>query len=237
MDGKETKLFNSRLWYGEVEPGVEVTMAGACRPGVVTRDGLMVPGTDGKWCVVRLLAVEGKFVKAHEFGQQDEGEEELELTNDEKTMVESVRKVWAGILKIPVEDDTDFFGAGAGSMDVVRLIEEVKEEANVTLTNEEVFMATQFKDFAKTLVIFSRGGGGKKAQVYDTIKMNVNKMDISFPSQLYIDGEFVDATSGRKLKSIDPRDESVICEVECASKADVDKACKAAHRAFTVRTF
>ena len=79
-------------------------------------------------------------------------------------MVERVRAVWAGILKIPVEEDTDFFGAGAGSMDVVRLIEEVKEEAAVTLTNEEVFMATQFKDFIKTIVVVSRGGGGKKAQ-------------------------------------------------------------------------
>ena len=35
---------------------------------------------------------------------------------------------------------------------------------NVTLSNEEVFMATQFKDFVRTLVIFSRGGGGKKMQ-------------------------------------------------------------------------
>ena len=164
VDGKNTKLFNSRLWYGEVEDGTEVNIEGASKPGLVTRDGLMIPGTDGKWLVVRLLSVEGKFVKAHEFGQQEEGEEELELTNDEAAMVENVRKIWAGILKIPVEDDTDFFGAGAGSMDVVRLIEEIKEEASVTLTNEEVFMATQFKDFIKTVVIISRGGGGKKVQ-------------------------------------------------------------------------
>ena len=96
------------------------------------------------------------------------------LTEDEKAMVESVRKVWAGILKIGVEDDTDFFGAGAGSMDVVRLIEEVKEEANVTLTNEEVFMATQFKDFIKALVTISRGGGGKKTQGRSGKKMSTD---------------------------------------------------------------
>ena len=30
----------------------------------------MIPGTDNQWLVVRLLSVEGKFVKAHEFGQQ-----------------------------------------------------------------------------------------------------------------------------------------------------------------------
>ena len=35
---------------------------------------------------------------------------------------------------------------------------------NVTLSNEEVFMATQFKDFVRTLVVVSRGGGGKKMQ-------------------------------------------------------------------------
>ena len=65
--------------------------------------------------------------------------------------------------------------------------------------------------------------------------MFVNKMDISFPTQLFIDGEFVDATSGKKLQTIDPKDESLICEVESASSEDVDRACKAAHRAFTVR--
>ena len=69
-------------------------------------------------------------LQAHELGQQDESEEELVLTEDERVVVEAVRKVWAGILKIGVEDDTDFFGAGAGSMDVVRLIEEVKEEVS-----------------------------------------------------------------------------------------------------------
>ena len=67
------------------------------------------------------------------------------------------------------------------------------------------------------------------------MKLHVNKMDVSFPTQLFIDGTFVDGTSGRKLKSLDPKDESLICEVECASREDVDRACKAAHRAFTVR--
>ena len=131
VDGKETKLFNSRLWYGDVEAGRKVELEGAVCSGLVTRDGLMIRGTDGAWLVVRLLSVQGKFVKAHEFGQQEEGEEEIILTGDETSMVERVRKVWASILKISVEDDTDFFGAGAGSMDVVRLIEEVNNIAAV----------------------------------------------------------------------------------------------------------
>ena len=184
LDGKQTKLFNSRLWHGAVEPGRGVGLTGAVGVGArVTQDGLMIPGTDGRWCVVRLLAVEGKFVKAHEFGEETE-EEEVELNEEEAAWAEKVRAVWAGILKAAVEDDTDFFGAGAGSMDVVRLIEEVKEVCGVALTNEEVFMATQFKDFIKKLVVNSRGGGGKKVQDYRTVKMNVNKMNISFPNQV-----------------------------------------------------
>ena len=70
--------------------------------------------------------MEGKFVKAHEFGVEKEGDEEIELSQDEKNWVDKVRNVWSGILKSGVEDDTDFFAAGAGSMDVVRLIEEVR---------------------------------------------------------------------------------------------------------------
>jgi hypothetical protein len=36
-------------------------------------------------------------------------------------VVGKVRAVWAAILKADIAADTDFFGAGAGSMDVVRL--------------------------------------------------------------------------------------------------------------------
>jgi len=232
LEGKQTKLFQSRLWHGPVDEGREVHMEGAPSSALVTRDGLMITGTDGKKLCVKLLSVEGKFVKAHEFGEEKEAEEELVLSPDEENWIEKIRGVWEGILKIAVDNDTDFFGAGAGSMDVVRLIEEVKEVCGVVLANENVFMATQFGDFVRTVIIFSRGGGGKKMQEYTKVRMHVNKMDISFPHQLFIDGLFCDATSGKKLKSIDPRDESLICEVESASKEDVDRACRAAHRAF-----
>ena len=78
-------------------------------------------------------------------------------------------------------------------------------------------------------------------------------MDISFANQLFINGEFVNATSGKKQKLYNPHDESVICEVsvekqlfynfenkiliifpqvEVGVAADVDKAVKAAHKAY-----
>ena len=50
-------------------------------------------------------------------------------------LIIQVRGIWSGILKSSVENETDFFAAGAGSMDVVRLIEEVK-----TMIDVYVFM-------------------------------------------------------------------------------------------------
>lgn len=53
-------------------------------------------------------------------------------------------------------------------------------------------------------------------------------MDIKFPHQLFINGQFVNSVSGREYDTINPADESVICKVSKASKEDVDKAVQAA---------
>ena len=52
----------------------------------------------------------------------------IQPSEEESAILEKIRGVWASILKTDVSTDTDFFGAGAGSMDVVRLVEEVKKE-------------------------------------------------------------------------------------------------------------
>lgn len=39
-------------------------------------------------------------------------------------------------------------------------------------------------------------------------------MDISFPHQLFINGEFVNSDSGAVLESVNPSDETVICQVK-----------------------
>ena len=109
-------------------------------------------GNDGKAINVQLLSVEGKFVKSFEYGQAVEEVVKLELTTEESSMAESLRKVWNEILKIDITDETDFFETGAGSMDVVRLVEEVKDKAGISITNEDVFMATVFSSFIQTVV-------------------------------------------------------------------------------------
>lgn len=50
--------------------------------------------------------------------------------------------------------------------------------------------------------------------------------------QLFIDGQFVDATDGRTFESRNPFDDSVAGIVACAGGADVDRAIRAAYRAF-----
>ncbi len=57
-------------------------------------------------------------------------------------------------------------------------------------------------------------------------------VDIASSYGLFIDGEFVDGTGG-SLKSINPATEEVLAEVAEASAADVDRAVKAARRAYT----
>lgn len=44
----------------------------------------------------------------------------IEYTVEEKTLLESVKDIWEAILSVDIEDDTDFFASGGGSMDVVR---------------------------------------------------------------------------------------------------------------------
>ena len=94
----------------------------------------------------------------------------------------------------------------------------MKDKAKVELQNEEVYMATTFEDFIQLVVQTARGGGGGGSVdiEYDAVHMHVNNMDISFPHQLFIDGKFVDCTNDKKLRSINPTDESLVCEVRLA---------------------
>ena len=50
--------------------------------------------------------------------------------------------------------------------------------------------------------------------------------------QLYIDGKRVDAEGGRTFESVNPADGKVWARMPEASEADVDKAVRAARRAF-----
>src|SRR5215813_15548612 len=55
---------------------------------------------------------------------------------------------------------------------------------------------------------------------------------IGKPKRLYIDGQWVEAASGKTFSTIDPATEQVICEVAEGDREDVNRAAKAAHKAF-----
>lgn len=101
-----------------------------------------------------------------------------------------------------------------------RLIEEVKEKLGISLQNEDVFMATSFGDFVQAVVLKSRGNSERYKQElkFSVVEMNINNMDINFPHQLFINGEFEDSDSGKTLETINPTDESLICKVSEKSR-------------------
>jgi len=55
-------------------------------------------------------------------------------------------------------------------------------------------------------------------------------MDIQ--TKLFIDGEFVDAADGAAMTTLNPHDNSTICEIAEGGEADIDAAVDAAARAF-----
>jgi len=55
---------------------------------------------------------------------------------------------------------------------------------------------------------------------------------ISRRQKLYIDGKWVEAASGKTFDTIDPASEKIICQVAEADAEDVDRAARAASRAF-----
>lgn len=116
-------------------------------------------------------------------------------------------------------------------MDVVRLVEEVKDNFGVSLQNVDVFMAPVFKEFATTVVLAARGNLAAKEIKYDAVEVHANNRTLRFPRQIFIDGQFVNG-HGKPVDTINPHDESVICSVESANAEDVDLAVRAATRAF-----
>ena len=79
-------------------------------------------------------------------------------------------------------------------------------------------------DFVQMLVLVSRGGGGAAEIDVPAVDLHVNNMDLKIPYKLFINGQFVDSLSGRTFETINPTDESLICNVHEALKEDVDIA-------------
>ncbi|SPP85986.1 blast:Cytosolic 10-formyltetrahydrofolate dehydrogenase [Drosophila guanche] len=233
---EQIRLFGAHLYSaGPVSHGQALRLKGLTKPAWVHSAGLLIEGTDGAFVNVRRIKRGSKVINASEWFKQAEQQPITDFSEDELSKKTLLSGIWQAILKEPIEDSTDFFAAGAGSMDVVRLVEEVKEAFDVPLENDNVFMAPVFEEFFGQLVkILRQGSGGSGGQklIYDGFTLKANKREIQVPTQLFINGEFVDAEGKRTLEIVNPTDEKVLCKVACASPQDVDKAVQAAHTAF-----
>uniref|UniRef100_A0AAQ5ZEI3 10-formyltetrahydrofolate dehydrogenase n=1 Tax=Amphiprion ocellaris TaxID=80972 RepID=A0AAQ5ZEI3_AMPOC len=213
VDGQKVTFYGSTLVdNGTAANGQPLEIPGASKPGIVTKAGLVLFGNDGKTLMVKNLQFEdGKMIAAAQYFKAGSSAA-VELNEEEKTFAEQMRAVWQSILTnvSQIDDSTDFFKSGAASMDVVRLVEEVKLRASsCQLQNEDVYMNTTFQDFIQMCVRKLRGEDDEEELVVDYVEKNVNNMTIKMPHQLFINGEFVDAEGGKTYKTINPTDGTV----------------------------
>nr|XP_016779577.2 mitochondrial 10-formyltetrahydrofolate dehydrogenase isoform X2 [Pan troglodytes] len=235
INGQMVTFYGSTLLNSSVPPGEPLEIKGAKKPGLVTKNGLVLFGNDGKALMVRNLQFEdGKMIPASQYFSTGETSV-VELIAEEVKVAETIKVIWAGILSnVPIiEDSTDFFKSGASSMDVARLVEEIRQKCGgLQLQNEDVYMATKFEDFIQKVVRKLRGEDQEVELVVDYISKEVNEMMVKMPYQCFINGQFTDADDGKTYDTINPTDGSTICKVSYASLADVDKAVAAAKDAF-----
>lgn len=233
-DEEQIRLFGAHMFSAVPVTGEPLKLKGLKKPAIVHDDGIAIEGTDGEFVNIKRVKRGTKVIPAADWFQQSATKVEIELTADETQKKEALRAIWNSILKIPIEETTDFFASGAGSMDVVRLVEECKDAFDVPLENESVFMAPVFDEFFLEIVKNLRQGSvGSDVKVYfDGFVLHANKREISVPTQMFVNGQFMDGEGRKTLDIINPTTEELLCKVAFASKNDVDTAVKSAHKAF-----
>ena len=203
VDGEQISLYDSSLYDyvnpADVEGAVEVE--GCNLKVVVAEDGIIITCPDGNKVCAGKFQMGKKVLPGASFLVRNDASSQaaaLELDENEAAFQGTLCETWSAIISVPaadIADDTDFFDAGAGSMDVVRLIEETKQKAKragfknpLKITADEVQNASTFADFT-TLVVGSIRGGVKAEAVVHTVDMEMrNGVDVKMPHQLFING-------------------------------------------------
>lgn len=236
IDNQKMTLFGSRLWTKQAPRAkAELTVDGCPRKAVIHSRGILFTDDHGNMVNVDKVQLEdGKTIPASQYGQNVELVAVGELNTTEQEMIEKVKEIWSRILNSDqVNDKTDFFKSGAGSMDVVRLVEEIRSECGgLKIEPDSVYMSAVFSEFVQTLVLVSRGVSLKPPFTYHAVEKVLKGTKVTFPHQLFINNEFIDASDGGTFDTICPYDEQVICQVAKGTKDDVDVAVEAAHEAF-----
>lgn len=230
---EQVRLYGAKLWTEVPENGKPLKFQGLSKPALVYKEGIVITGTDGKMVNIPRIKKGTRMIDASKWFEQNVQKATVELTEDDRIVESTLRGIWESILKVTVDSETDFFACGAGSMDVVRLIEEVKDACEVNIENETLFMAPVFSEFFLEVVKATRGSGAGGVSVeYDGFILKENKREISIPTQLFINGKFMDAENKKTLDIVNPSTEEVLCKVAVGSRNDVDVAVQAAYAAY-----
>lgn len=229
------RLFGASLYHDTIPLDAKtLNLKGLERPALINEHGLLIPGIDGNYVNVRRIMRNGRMLAASEWFSARIEKVTIELSDEEKLIEDHLKKIWQSILNVAIESQTNFLTSGAGSMDVVRLVEEVKDAFEIHLENSVLFMAPVFDEFLTAVVLTKRSGASDAAAnvEYNGITINENKRQIRVPTQLFINGHFTDGTHAKKIDIVNPTTEQVICQMPVASAQDVDQAVKSAYAAF-----
>uniref|UniRef100_A0A914HVA2 10-formyltetrahydrofolate dehydrogenase n=1 Tax=Globodera rostochiensis TaxID=31243 RepID=A0A914HVA2_GLORO len=241
LNGEKFILLGASLWKRLDPPQTAREIAVEEAPGGklwAHPQGLLFKTADGKFVNVETMRMEdGRTIKAANFGMtEDIAETKLELTAEERKLVPALKSVWKGILNMSkseeIDDEMNFFDAGATSADMTRLVEEVRAVCGVELQNNEIFMNPQFGDFLIAVVRKYRGEDLERELHFEKFESECNGMKITVPIQMYINGKFCESKSGRRMETIDPSNERPICTVPKGNASDVDFAVRCAEEAF-----
>lgn len=229
------RLFGASLYYDTIPSDAKaLKLKGVQRPALINEHGLLIPGTDGNYVNVKRIMRNGRMISASDWFNAKIEKVTIELTVEEKVIEDQLKSIWQSILNTEIESQTNFLLSGAGSMDVVRLIEEVKDAFEIHLENSAVFISPQFDEFLTQVILAKRSGSvdGTAKVDYIGITLNENKRQIRVPTQMFINGSFTDGKHVKKIDIINPTTEEVICRMPVASAQDVDYAVKSAYAAF-----
>lgn len=236
-DGGEEpiRLFGASLYHDTVPQTAErVELKGLPEPALITQHGLLIRGIDGGFVCVSNVMRNGRMIEASSWHDTSDKKPAIVLTDNERVLDEQLKAIWQSILNVTIEASTNFFMSGAGSMDVVRLIEEVKDTFDVHLENAVIFKSPVFGEFLGQVVLAKRStaSAGDFSIEYKGFVLKENRREIRVPTQLFVDGAFTDGDHTRKVDIVNPSTEKVICKVPVATASDVDRAVNAAHAAF-----
>jgi len=110
LDREEVRLFGSSLWTnGPLTGGKQVDLEG--RKGILHSGGLLIEAADGRFVNVERIKIGSRIIYANKYGQANDIKI-VEFTEEELKMADGLRHIWTDILKIDIDEDTDFFASG-----------------------------------------------------------------------------------------------------------------------------